>query len=109
MQFAWRPTQGSDTKEGLLLSSDGKVYLATIGGILQEQTKSFKEAAAAAAWSPDGSCIALGSDAAILRVEHFESKEGFTVEVASEVCVISTFQRQFLWQNLNDCTHIYNH
>ena len=88
VQFAWRPTQGLDTREGFALSADGKLYLATIGEALREQTSPFdRGSTVAAAWSPDGAFIAIGSDSAVLRVEHFTSHQDFTAELTSQVCL----------------------
>ena len=69
-----------------MLSDAGKLYLAKIGEALTEHVPGFDQAIAAAAWSPDGSHIALGSDSADVHVEHFASHRGFTIELTSEVC-----------------------
>lgn len=86
MQFAWRPTQGLDIKEGFAHCTNGKLYLAVIGEAIQEQPSAFEQGTiTAAAWSPDGVSIAVGSDSAVLRVERFVGHQGFTVQLTSQV------------------------
>lgn len=84
LQFVWRPTIGLDTKEGLVVSTEAKVYTAVIGEELEEYETDAGHVTAVA-WSQDGSLLAVGSKSPSLHVENFSTGKGFTVELASKV------------------------
>lgn len=74
-----------DTKEGIIVSNDGKLYGAVIGETLRERPAGVAHVTAAA-WSSDGALLGLGSNSAAMHIQRFAKGQGTTVEVSSQVC-----------------------
>jgi hypothetical protein len=86
VQFLWRPASSGGGQEGLIVTQAGDLFLAKLGMRPEKLTAACipEWGVRAAAWSSDGSLLALATGAA-LTLMHLESGLSFSTELASQV------------------------
>lgn len=87
MQFAWRPAVQPDAPmEAAVVTAAGQLLKGILGGPLKADALSSGAAVACAAWSADGSALALASEGAAVTVRSAASGATFRARMQSKAC-----------------------